>query len=100
MNKSLQSMSDLEVAASNQTTTQSPAAPSRASRKETRTPLPRYAEDAPVKSQFPSLTVPALLEQAAKKFPRRTALIYFGSRLSYAQLFEHVKHCAAGLQAL
>src|SRR5207302_8448469 len=28
------------------------------------------------------------------------ALIYFGSRISYAQLLEHVNRCAAGLQAL
>src|SRR5262249_46663823 len=100
MNKSLQTVADPEAAASSHEPTGARSAPSPPGQKDARPPLPRYAEDAPVRSQFPSMTVPALLEQAARRFPRRTALIYFGSRISYAQLFEHVKCCAAGLQAL
>src|SRR5437016_11820816 len=41
-----------------------------------------------------------MLEETARKYPRRTALIYFDTRISYAQLLEHVNRCAAGLQAL
>jgi long-chain acyl-CoA synthetase len=46
------------------------------------------------------MTLPEMLQAAAKKSGRRTALIYFGARISYAQLLEHVDRCAAGLQAL
>src|SRR5438093_3422308 len=49
---------------------------------------------------FPKLTLPQMLEQSAKAFGRRTALIYFGARIPYAQLLDHVNRCAAGLQAL
>src|ERR1043166_4495609 len=100
MNKPSQAVADFEPAVSTQESMSTSTAASRPSQKDARPLLPRYAEGAPVKSQFPSPTVPALLVEAAKKCPRRTALIYFGSRLSYAQLLEHVKHCAAGLQAL
>src|SRR5437660_7080925 len=100
MNKSLQTVTEPEAGAPSDEPTGARSAPSPPAQKDTRPLLPRYAEDAPVQSQFPSLTVPALLEQAAKKFPRRTALIYFGSRISYAQLLEHVNRCSAGLQAL
>src|SRR5437879_8149698 len=49
---------------------------------------------------FPKMTLPEMFEETATKFPRRTALIYFGARISYKQLLEHVNRCAAGLQAL
>jgi long-chain acyl-CoA synthetase len=100
MNKSLQTVADPETAEPGPEPTGARSAPPTPAQKDTHPPLPRYAGDAPVRSQFPSLTVPALLEQAAKKFPRQTALIYFGARISYAQLLRHVKRCAAGLQAL
>ena len=49
---------------------------------------------------FPKMTLPEMLEEAATKFHRRTALIYFGARISYGQLLEQVNRCAAGLQTL
>jgi len=45
-------------------------------------------------------TLPALLATTARRFPKRTALIYFGQRIAYKQLAEQVERCAAGLQAL
>jgi long-chain acyl-CoA synthetase len=48
----------------------------------------------------PDLTLPELLEQMATSSPRQTALIYFGSRISYEHLQEQVNRVAAGLQAL
>src|SRR2546425_3569230 len=89
-----------QAVASNQKQMSPPPALSPLSRNDKRPRLPRYADGFRARSQFPSLTVPTLLEEAAEKFPRRTALIYFGSRISYAQLLEHVNRCAAGLQAL
>ena len=62
--------------------------------------LRHYAKDLLAQLEFPKITLPEMLAQTAKRFPRRTALIYFGARISYAQLFEHVNRCAAGLQAL
>ena len=49
---------------------------------------------------YPKSTLPELLAQAAAAAPDATALIYFGSRISYRQLFEHVNRVATGLQAL
>jgi long-chain acyl-CoA synthetase len=45
-------------------------------------------------------TLPDLLEQTATKSPAATALIFFGARLSYGQLLEHVERMATGLQRL
>ena len=60
--------------------------------------LRHYSDRAP--KRFPKTTLPKLLEETAKNFSRSTALIYFGGRISYADLLEHINRCAAGLQAL
>ncbi len=62
--------------------------------------LRHYGADLRPELGFGKSTLSRLLEQTAGKFPRRTALIYHDSRISYAQLLEHVNRCAAGLQAL
>src|SRR6185295_11032990 len=49
---------------------------------------------------LPKLTLPQMLEETANKLPERTALIFFGMKVSYSKLLEHVNRCAAGLQAL
>jgi long-chain acyl-CoA synthetase len=49
---------------------------------------------------YPKITLSRMLEQTVARCPRRTALIYFGNRVSYANLLDHVNRCAAGLQAL
>ncbi len=54
----------------------------------------------PIQLKFPRSTLPKLLEETARRFPRRRALVYFGMEMSYGQLFDHVNRCAAGLQAL
>jgi long-chain acyl-CoA synthetase len=50
--------------------------------------------------RYPSCTLPQLLEQAAGRTPAATALIYFGARITYARLQEHVERLAAGLQVM
>ncbi len=45
-------------------------------------------------------TLPRMLEQTVAAYPDRTALLYFGSRITYGQLLEQVNRVAAGLQAL
>src|SRR6266540_6409318 len=49
---------------------------------------------------YPKITLTRMLEQTVERCPDRTALIYFGTRISYGRLLEHVNRCAAGLQAL
>src|SRR5881394_3350478 len=49
---------------------------------------------------FPKITLTRMLEQTVERCPDRTALIYFGTRISYGKLLEHVNRCAAGLQTL
>jgi long-chain acyl-CoA synthetase len=48
----------------------------------------------------PATTLHQILEQTAAKSPGATALIFYGARLTYGQLEEHVNRAAAGLQAL
>ena len=49
---------------------------------------------------YPTITLPELLERTAAKSPSATALIYFGTTISYEQLQDQVNRLAAGLQAL
>src|SRR5688572_9502718 len=49
---------------------------------------------------YPKITLPEMLEQTSGKSPEATALIYFGARISYEQLQEHVNRMAAGLRKL
>ncbi len=49
---------------------------------------------------YPRITLPELLGQTAAKSPEATALIYFGTQISYQHLQDQVNRLAAGLQAL
>jgi long-chain acyl-CoA synthetase len=49
--------------------------------------------------RFPKITLAQMFELTVRKSPDGTALIYFGTRLSYGCLSDHVSRCAAGLQA-
>lgn len=49
---------------------------------------------------YPTFTLPGMLEHTAQRLPDSTALIYFGARLPYRRLLEHAERLAAGLQAL
>jgi len=49
---------------------------------------------------YPRITLPELLGQTAAKSPDHPALLYFGAKISYAQLQDHVDRLAAGLQAI
>ena len=67
--------------------------------------LPRFPADASGVAageamNYPKITLTRMLEQTVEACPDRTALIYFGTRISYGRLLEHVNRCAAGLQAL
>jgi long-chain acyl-CoA synthetase len=49
---------------------------------------------------YPAITLPEMLSQRVAKTPSETALIYFGARIPYSQLQEHVNRMAARLQSL
>ena len=49
---------------------------------------------------YPPTTLPQVLDETAARSPEATALIYFGARISYGQVLDHVNRLAAGLQAL
>lgn len=49
---------------------------------------------------YPTITLPEMLTRTAAKSPSETALIYFGAKISYSQLQDHVNRLASGLQEL
>ena len=49
---------------------------------------------------YPKITLAQMLARSAQRYPRRTALTYFGAKMNYGQLHEQVRRCTAGLQAL
>ena len=49
---------------------------------------------------YPKITLPEMLERTSAKSPAAPALIYFGAKISYWQLQDHVNRVAAGLHAL
>ena len=49
---------------------------------------------------YPNITLPQMLAQTAAKCSGDTALIYFGTRMTYGQLQDHANRLAAGLQAM
>jgi long-chain acyl-CoA synthetase len=59
-----------------------------------------YEEGVSAHLDIPDYPLTWLLDQTAKKYPGHTALIYFGTKISYAQLSTLVNRFAVGLQKL
>ncbi|MBF9070103.1 AMP-binding protein [Streptacidiphilus fuscans] len=59
-----------------------------------------YAPGVPHKLNIPNVSVSGLLDEAAARHGRRTALVFFGKRTSYRALQRAVARFAAGLAAL
>jgi long-chain acyl-CoA synthetase len=49
---------------------------------------------------YPKINLPEMLERTSARLPGAPALIYFGAKISYGQLQDHVNRLAAGLHAL
>ncbi|MBU6399973.1 MAG: long-chain fatty acid--CoA ligase [Verrucomicrobia bacterium] len=49
---------------------------------------------------YPRITLCEMLEQTTRRSARQAALVYFGTRIRYAELLDQVNRAAAGLQAL
>ncbi len=59
-----------------------------------------YEPQVPHRVDIPALTLPEFFEVTARDYPTATATIFFGARLTYAQLDEAADRFAAGLQSL
>jgi len=49
---------------------------------------------------YPAITLPEMLSRTVEKSPSEIALIYFGAKITYSDLQDHVHRFAAALQAL
>jgi long-chain acyl-CoA synthetase len=62
--------------------------------------IQHYEQGVPAHLDIPDQPVTWLLDRTASRYPGRTALIYYGTRLSYAQLAHHAHRFAIALQSL
>jgi len=70
------------------------AAPSSA---EDRVWFRKYPPQVPRHVTIPDLLLPQFIEQSVRKWPDRTAVVYYGSRWSYRELWEQTDRFAASL---
>src|SRR5689334_8916944 len=59
-----------------------------------------YEAQVPHTIEVPNITLHEFFEGAARDYAASTATIFFGERLTYAQLDEQANRFAAGLQSL
>lgn len=59
-----------------------------------------YPGGVPRSINYPEIPLHAFLENSARKHPDRTAIIYYGRRISYIQLWEEVRRLASSLITL
>ncbi len=62
--------------------------------------IKHYDPPVPEKIEYPHTTIPAALEETARKFPERPAVIYKDNSITYKELNESVDCFAAALQSL
>jgi long-chain acyl-CoA synthetase len=59
-----------------------------------------YATGVPAQLQLPNTTLPALLDDAARDYPRRTAVAFLGRTIAYRELADAVDRMAGALHGL
>ncbi|MBI5552336.1 MAG: long-chain fatty acid--CoA ligase [Desulfobacterales bacterium] len=59
-----------------------------------------YPEDVAPDVEIPNVSVPDLLDRTAEKFKKKTALVFYGRKISYGELIDMVNRCAAALAGL
>ncbi len=59
-----------------------------------------YEQGVPAQIDIPTHPLTWLLDRTTSSYPGRTAIIYYGTRLSYAQLAHHANRFALALQSL
>jgi long-chain acyl-CoA synthetase len=62
--------------------------------------LKYYPKDVPATVAIPDLSVPELIDQAVDKYKKKTAVIFYGKKISYAELKELIDRFATALAAL
>jgi len=62
--------------------------------------LEHYPAEVPASLSYPEINLAQWLEETAARYPDRAATIYFGARLSYQQLRQHVRAFAGALASL
>src|SRR5215470_4147829 len=62
--------------------------------------IQHYEPGVPAHLEIPDQPLTWLLERTASRYPDRTALIYYGKRLSYEELAHHAHRFATALQSL
>jgi long-chain acyl-CoA synthetase len=62
--------------------------------------LHSYQEGVPAHLDIPEVPLTWLLDRAAKQYPNHTAIIYYGTKITYAQLSNLANRFAIGLQRL
>ena len=62
--------------------------------------LKHYPPDVPPEVEPPNISVPELFEQAVEKYGKKTALIFYGKKISYKELKELVDRFATALADL
>ena len=62
--------------------------------------LKYYPEDVPEEAEIPNVSVPELFDQVADKYRNKTALIFYGKKISYAKLKELTDRFATALADL
>src|SRR5215469_3527367 len=59
-----------------------------------------YEKDVPALIDIPDLPLTSLLDNTANRYPNRTAFIYFGAKITYAQFSSLAHRFAISLQRL
>ncbi|HMK52228.1 MAG TPA: AMP-binding protein, partial [Thermodesulfobacteriota bacterium] len=62
--------------------------------------LKYYSEGVPETVDVPATSVPELFDQVAEKYGNKTALIFYGNKISYAKLKELIDRFATALTDL
>jgi long-chain acyl-CoA synthetase len=62
--------------------------------------LKHYPKGVPAEVEAPLISVPELFEQATDKYAKKTALIFYGKKVSYAELKEQIERMATALADL
>jgi long-chain acyl-CoA synthetase len=59
--------------------------------------LQRYPPRVPPQLDIPNVTLPELIESSVRRWPDRTALVYYGAKWSYRRFWQASERLAAGL---
>jgi long-chain acyl-CoA synthetase len=59
-----------------------------------------YPQGVPFSMNYPEVPLYALLENSARKFPQRDAIIFYGRRIKYRELWSQARSMAASLRGL